>query len=166
MTENDYRELPRHIRERLGAIPDSTFDEHPKVVTARKRVEQTEAVHRSACEKAHQLRVRREQVEAFGGTCRTKAREFQEHRIQNLADALAIQGTDIPIAVDAEVRDTIEQFKVVAEAVPVAITQMEKQLVELNRRTQSAARDVETAEENLRGVLDALRLEEARRQAA
>lgn len=166
MNEQAYRELPRHIRERFSAIADSNFDGHPKVVAARKRVEQAEAGHRLACEKAHQLRTRREQVEVFGETCRTKAREFHEHRIQNLADVLAVQGTDVLVTVDTEVRDTIEQFDAIAEAVPVAIRQMDRQLVELNRRTHAAARDTETAEENLRGVLDALRLEKARQQAS
>lgn len=166
MTEQEYRELPRHIRERFGAIADDTFDKHPSVVDARKRIEQAEAAHRAACEEAHQLRTRRVQLESFAETCRIKRREFQEHRLQIVADALVVSGTDVLISVDSDTRDTIERFEMLGEAVPVALDQIDKQLAELNRRIHAAANDGQTADENLRGVIDRLKLEEAQRQAA
>lgn len=166
MTEQEYRELPRHIRERFGAIADDTFDKHPSVVAARKRIEQAEAAHRAACEQAHQLRTRRVQLESFAETCRVKRREFQESRLQMAVDALVVSGTDVLIAVDDTVRDQIERFDMLGEAVPLALGQIDAQLVQLNRRIHTAANDSQNADEHLRGVLDRLKLEEAQRQGA
>ena len=158
MTENEIRDLPTHIRERFRNIDDVAFDDHPQVVTARERLE--------IADTAHRLRTRRTQVEAFRDKVALLRQELRETRLQTMADALIVSGLDVNIAADNGIRDQIEHFNLIIESTPLALANIDDQLIELHRRVQHRAADVSNADDALRGLLDTLKLEEAQRQAS
>jgi len=164
MTENEYRELPRGVRERFNDIPDADFDDHPEVVAAREQLIDAETRHRQAAEAASQARTRKVQIENLVGVVREARNTKHATRRQLVADALAVQGTDVPLAFDTELRDDIERMDLIIESAPIAIANLDAHLVELNRRIQTAARDCSDADTALRATLDKLRLAEAWRQ--
>lgn len=164
MTENEYRELPRGVRERFNDIPDTDFDDHPEVVAAREQLIEAETWHRQAAEAASQARTRKVQIENLVGVVREARNTKHATRRQLVADALAVQGTDVPLAFDTELRDDIERMDLIIESAPIAIANLDAHLVELNRRIQTAARDCSDADTALRATLDKLRLAEAWRQ--
>ena len=166
MTENEIRDLPTHIRERFRNIDDVAFDDHPQVVTARERLEIADTAHREAAETAHRLRTRRTQVEAFRDKVALLRQELRETRLQTMADALIVSGLDVNIAADNGIRDQIEHFNLIIESTPLALANIDDQLIELHRRVQHRAADVSNADDALRGLLDTLKLEEAQRQAS
>lgn len=161
MTETEYRELPRGVREKFSALRDEKFADHPDVVAARQRQEAAEAAHRQACEASSKLRQRKVACEAIGAQALEKLRELHGFRVQRVVDALLVDGNDVAIQFDAQMRDDTERLGLTAEAVPHAIRQADEQLVALNRRVQLAAQDIQSASEDLRGVLDRLKLAEA-----
>lgn len=164
MTETEFRALPSGVRVRFQAIEDRAFEQHGEVIAAREHLEACETKHRRAAEEAHKVRTRRAQVENLAGVCREARINLHATRRQLVADALAVAGTDVSIDFDAKVRDEIERMDLVIDSVPVAIANIDAHLVELNRRTQAAARDVEAATDAVRATLDKLKLAEAWRQ--
>ena len=166
MTENEIRDLPTHIRERFRNIDDAAFDDHPQVVAARERQDIANTAHREAAETAHRLRTRRTQVEAFRDEVALMRQELRETRLQTMADALIVSVLDVNIAADESIRDQIERFDSIIESTPLALANIDEQLIELHRRVQHRAADVSNADDALRGLVDALKLEEAQRQAA
>lgn len=164
MTETEFRALPSGVRVRFQAIQDSAFDQHSEVITAREHLEACETKHRRAAEEAHKVRTRRAQVENLAGVCRETRATLYATRRQLVADALAVAGTDVSVDFDTKMRDEIERLDLVIDSVPAAIVSIDAHLVELNRRTQAAARDVEAATDAVRATLDKLKLAEAWRQ--
>ena len=163
MNEQEFRELPRALRECFQALTDEQFANHPEVIKAQQCVAAAETVHRASAETAHRLRTRRAQVEVLGDTCRKHAAELHENRLLQIADALAVTGVDVLVDADAKLAGQVEHLWLVAEAVPVALTNIDLQIKEASRRTLSASEDFLGATEALRGTLDELKLDEARR---
>jgi hypothetical protein len=166
MTENEIRDLPTHIRERFRNIDDAAVDDHPQVVAARERLDIANTDHREAAETAHRLRTRRTQVEAFRDNVALMRQDLRETRLQTMAAALIVSVLDVNIAADEGIRDQIERFDSIIESTPLALANIDDQLIELHRRVQHRAADVSNADDALRGLVDALKLEEAQRQAA
>lgn len=158
MNDQQYRALPRNVREKFSSLSDDQFASHPDVVAARQRVDAAEAAYRSACEAASKLRQRKVAVEAIGAQALAKLRELHAVRVQTVCDALLVAGNDLSIKFDVALRDDTERFALIAEAAPVALKQADEQLVALNRRIQLAANDCQSAAEDHRAVLDALKL--------
>lgn len=164
MTENEYRELPRGVRERFKDIPDTDFEGHPEVVAAREQLAEAEKRHRQAAEAASQARTRKAQIENLVGVVREARNTKHATRRQLVADVLAFEGTDTQITFDTRIRDDIERMDLILESAPMAIAHLDNRLVELNRRIQAAARDCSDADTALRSTLDKLKLAEAWRQ--
>ena len=159
MNDQQYRELPRNIREKFSSLRDEQFADHPDVVAARQRVDAAEAAHRSACEAAHQLRTRKVQIDNLTQALQAQRQELHNSRIQHVADALVTQGAvDVSREADRELAGRISDIDLVLEAVPRAQSDVDTQLVALNRRIQLAANDCQSAAEDHRAVLDALKL--------
>lgn len=158
MTEAEYRALPRGIREKFSSMSDDQFADHPDVVAARQRVEAAEAVHRQACDAASKLRQRKVAVEAIGTQALAKLRELHAVRVQAVCDALLVAGNDVSIKFDVALRDDTERLSLISEAAPIALKQADEQLAALNRRIHLAANDCQSAAEDHRAVLDALKL--------
>ena len=159
MNEQQYRALDRRTREAFSALSDDQFADHPDVVTARQRVDAAEAAHRSACEAAHQLRTRKVLIDNLTQALQAQRHELHNSRIQHVADALVTQGGfDVSREADRELAGRISDIDLVLEAVPRAQSDVDTQLVALNRRIQLAANDCQSAAEDHRAVLDALKL--------
>lgn len=164
MTETEFRALPSGVRVRFQAIQDSAFEQHGEVIAAREHLEACETKHRQAAEETHKVRTRRAQVENLAGVCREARINLHTTRRQLVADALAVAGTDVSIEFDTKMRDDIERLDLLIDSAPEAVKNIDAHLVELNRRTQAAARDVEAATDAVRATLDKLKLAEAWRQ--
>lgn len=159
MTEAEYRALPRGIREKFSSMSDAPFADHPDVVAARQRVEAAEAAHRSACEAAHQLRTRKVQIDNLTQALKAQRKELHNSRIQHVADALVTRGAvDVSREADRQLAGRISDIDLVLEAAPRAQSDVDAQLVALNRRIQLAANDCLSATEDHRATLDALKL--------
>lgn len=159
MNDQQYRDLPRNVREKFSSLNDDQFASHPDVVAARQRVDAAEAAHRSACEAAHQLRTRKVQIDNLTQALQAQRQELHNSRIQHVADALVTQGAvDVSREADRELAGRISDIDLVLEAVPRAQSDVDTQLVALNRRIQLAANDCQSAAEDHRAVLDALKL--------
>lgn len=162
MTEAEYRALPRGVREKFSSMSDEQFADHPDVVAARQRVDAAEAAHRSACEAAHQLRTRKAQIDNLAQALQAQRKELHNSRIQHVADALVTRGAvDVSREADRQLAGRISDIDLVLEAAPRAQSDVDAQLVAVNRRIQLAANDCQSAAEDHRAVLDALKLSAA-----
>lgn len=165
MTESELRALPRAIFEHFHSISDDAFKNNADVIDAVQRKEKADAGHRQIAEDGVKLRTRRVRIENLREDLMEHRRELQSTRLQVVADAL-VNDDGITSVPDDEQRRKLEQLDVAIEAVPIALAKIDEQLRELNRRIHSAAEDVTAAEESLRGLIDSLKLAEARQLAS
>lgn len=164
MNEQEYKALERPVRERFSAIQDDHFDDRSDVIAARQRLEAAETAHREACEAAHQVRNRKVQIDSLVKSLDIQRREFHNSRLQHVADALATKGRhDVSLKADRHLAEQIEQADLLIAAAPLAQSDLDAQLVALNRRVQLAAGDVTSATEDLRELIDHLKLDLAKR---
>ena len=159
MNDSQYRALPRNVREKFSSLRDDQFAGYPDVVAARQRVDAAEAAHRSACEAAHQLRTRKVQIDNLAQALQAQRKELHNSRIQHVADALVTRGAvDVSREADRQLAGRISDIDLVLEAAPRAQSDVDAQLVAVNRRIQLAANDCQSAAEDHRATLDALKL--------
>lgn len=165
MTDNEYRELPRHIRERFSSISDSEFDEHPDVLEARQSIEEAEARHQANIDRVSTYRLRLQDLEEQRGQALHEIRSLTEKRTRQLADLL-LQRQAVDLSPDKDLQALIERHQLFTDAVDTAKPAIEQRIKEAARAVSMSGPSCTSAEEHLRGVLDRLRLEEAHRRAA
>ena len=165
MTDNEYRELPRHIRERFSSISDSEFDEHPDVLEARQSIEEAEARHQANIDCVSAYRLRLQDLEAQRGQALHEIRSLTEKRTQQLADLL-LQGQSVDLNPDQELQAQIERRQLFADVVEIAKPTIEQRIKAAARARSMSGPSCSSAEEHLRGVLDRLKLEEAHSRAS
>ncbi|MGB4062539.1 MAG: hypothetical protein WBK19_01810 [Azonexus sp.] len=165
MTDNEYRELPRHIREYFSLIPDTEFDKHSDVLHARQSIEETEAQHQANVDRVSTYRLRLQDIEAQRGQALQEIRSLTEKRSRQLADLL-LQGQSVDLSPDKDLQALIERHQLFADAVDTAKPAIEQRIKEAARAVSMSGPSCTSAEEHLRGVLDRLKLEEAHRRAA
>ena len=159
MTEVEYKELPPGVRDRYSKIREEDVSGDPRITTARKRLEAAEADHQQHVQAAQHLRTRRVQLEAARDQLALTLQEQHEARRAAIAKAL-IDGTEIDVA------DNLEGRRIVLEAYPVALADIDKQLAAIARLISRAADDHSGADDQLRAASEQARLAEARLQAA
>lgn len=165
MTDNEYRELPRHIREYFSLISDTEFDEHPDVLEARKNIEDAEARHQENIDRVSTYRLRLQDLEQQRGRELHEILSLTEKRTRQLADLL-LQGQSVDLSPDKDLQAQIERHQLFADAVEIAKPTIEQRIKEAARAVSMSGPSCTSAEEHLRGVLDRLKLEEAHRRAA
>lgn len=165
MTDLEYRELPRHIREYFSSIADSEFDEHADVLEARQGIEEAEARHQANIDRVSAFRLRLQDLEEQRGQALHEIRSLTEKRTLQLADLL-LQGQSVDLSPDKDLQALIERHQLFTDAVDTAKPAIEQRIKEAARAVSMSGPSCTSAEEHLRGVLDRLKLEEAHRRAA
>lgn len=165
MTDNEYRELPRHIREYFSSIADCEFDDHADVLEARQGIEEAEARHQANIDCVSTYRLRLQDLETQRGQALHEIRSLTEKRTRQLADLL-LQGQSVDLNPDQELQAQIERHQLFADAVEIAKPTIEQRIKEAARAVSMSGPSCTSAEEHLRGVFDRLKLAEAHRRAA
>ncbi|UCV17224.1 hypothetical protein [Ferribacterium limneticum] len=165
MTDLEYRELPRHIREYFSLISDTEFDEHPDVLDARQNISEAEARHQATIDRVSTYRLRLQDLEEQRGKALHEIRSMTEKRTRLLADLL-LQGQSVDLNPDKDLQAQLERHQLFADAVELAKPTIEQRIKEAARAVSTSGPSCTSAEEHLRGVLDRLKLEEAHRRAA
>lgn len=165
MNEHQYRALPRNVRECFSTIKDEEFANHPEVMAARQRLELAGSRHRQACETAHQLRTRKAQLEAKSAEIQASKRAAIELRLARLVGHFH-HDEAFDADADLDLARNVERFEFMALAIPEAMRTLDGDLAVTNRDIQNIVREIQSAEEELRGTLDDLKLAEAKRRVA
>lgn len=160
MTEQEYRALPRNVREYFSAIRDEEFSSHPEVVSLQQRQADAEEQHRKFCVATSLLRKRKAKLEFRRDELMASKRLAIETRQDRLV-AYLCEDKPLDAKADQDAAIEIERFQAIAEAIPAAIQKLDRMLVESNRQLQHLAREIASAQEALRGTLDNLKLAEA-----
>lgn len=161
MNEHEIYELPLGVRERFKQIPDDAFDDQPDVAVARTRIAELEAKHRTLAENAHRMRTNVAELEARRDACRLESLRLNDLRPRQIADTLLAGGD---LVEDLKVVAEIERLQHFAAAVDLAKPQLERIVHKANEETRYMVSQIDGETDHLSGLLDNLKLAEAKRQ--
>jgi hypothetical protein len=161
MTEHEIYELPVGVRERFKQIPDDAFDDHPEVEAARNRLAEFEAAHLALVAKSHRVRTNIAEQEARRDASRLESLRLNDLRPRQIADMLLAGGD---LSEDLKAVEEIERLQHFATALDLAKPHLERVFQKANEETRYVVSQIEGETDHLRGLLDSLKLAEAKRQ--
>lgn len=162
MTEIELNELPRGVRERFADIKDAQFDDHPLVMAARERLDEHQDRHAECVERVIKIKTRIEQLRSKQVDAREELKAISERRPELIATLLQA-GDDL--SADRKAKARIDELSYFLEATDKGLPALNKYLDKEAEACRNAAISLQADEEHIRGVLDELKLEEAKRLA-
>lgn len=170
ISEQELFELPRGLRERFEALPDSHFASHPEVAELRARLDDVEAQHREAAEAHHKLANQIRGLEGQAEWARSEAARLADGRPRRLAE-IFISG-DHDMSADRAVLAQIADLHHFSDAVELVYpkdpnrrpaSEMARREVQAANATRHIVSEMNGLQDAYRGLLDRLKLAEAER---
>lgn len=162
MTDHELFALPKGVRELFQSIPDSKFDDDHEIRALRKQLDHLEKLHRRDSGAHRQLHERVVEFEQRRDACRLEVRRLSDTRPGLIAGLIASGADDL--AADREVVEQIAKLQHFVDAVDLAKSALEAKLRSAASDTRLVVNQQDGIEDQIRGVLDRLKLAEAERQ--
>lgn len=162
MTEIELNELPRGVRERFADIKDAQFDGHPLVMAARERLDEHQDRHADCVETTTVFRSRIDQLLQQQREARDQLKVIADSRRKIIAEAL-LAGDDL--STDLKARAKCAELEHRIEAIDLGMPVIRQHFDRAVEACRNAAISLQADEEHIRGVIDELKLEEAKRLA-
>ena len=171
MNQSDINDLLGGVRERFYELKDEQFFNNPRVIEARAQLAKLETEQKRCAAASHELRTKLNELLERADACRLQIANLANQRPVKLIDALL---ADKDLDEDRAVLEQIANLEHFCNAVALVYpaNELERMASEGGRRIRRADQDVRTIvsemdgiRDHLRGVLDALKLAEAERQA-